>query len=147
MAHPVHVSEAASLGIHAMALLASDEPVTVSARAIANRLDASEAHLAKVLQRLTKAGLLRSMRGPSGGFVLRRNPSEISLLEIYEAIEGPMGKNICLFERPICDGKQCIFGGLLSTISKQVRDYLASTTLDGFLRFPLSVPNDTRITD
>jgi Rrf2 family protein len=139
MANPVRISEAASLGIHAMALLASDEPATVSARKLAKQLNASEAHLAKVLQRLTKARLLRSTRGPSGGFSLRRSPGEISLLQVYEAIEGPIGRNTCLFERPICDGKHCVFGGLLSTVSEQVRNYLGSTTLDGFSRF--SVPS------
>ena len=137
MANPVHISEAASLGIHAMALLAGSESLTISARVIAKQLNASEAHLAKVLQRLTKAGLLRSTRGPSGGFALLRSPGEISLLEVYEAIEGPLGTNACLFERPMCDGKRCVFGGLLSTVGEQVRDYLGSTALSEFLKFSI----------
>jgi Rrf2 family protein len=136
MAHLLHVSEAASLGIHAMALLAESQLQTVSARTLAHRLNASEAHLAKVLQRLTKAGLLKSLRGPSGGFSLRGNPSDISLLRIYEAIEGHLEDNTCLFERPICNGTRCIFGGLLGSISKQVRDYLAATTLARFSNSP-----------
>ena len=135
MANPIRISEAASLGIHAMALLASGEPSTLSARTLAKQLNASEAHLAKVLQRLTKAGLLQSTRGPSGGFTLRRSPSAVSLLQIYEAIEGPMGRNTCLFEHPICDGKQCVFGGLLGAVSEQIRSYFATTKLDGFSRF------------
>jgi hypothetical protein len=56
------------------------------ARYLANRFEISEAHLAKVLQRLVKAELLRSVRGPRGGFILTRAPESVTLLEVFEAV-------------------------------------------------------------
>ena len=47
-------------------------------------------YLLKILKKLIKANILRSIRGPHGGFVLIRDVSKISLLEIIEAIEGPL---------------------------------------------------------
>jgi DNA-binding IscR family transcriptional regulator len=46
--------------------------------------------LPKVLQRLAQVGFLSSTRGPNGGFVLRKKPADINLLQIYEAIEGKL---------------------------------------------------------
>ena len=64
------MSEAVSIALHASALLASDPGTKLSNKQIAGRLHVSEAHLSKVLQRLVKVGLVRSMKGPKGGFVL-----------------------------------------------------------------------------
>ena len=50
------------------------------------------------------------------------------MLDVYEAIEGPLVPNKCLLGTPICDG-QCIFGDLLETVDRQVGDYLAGTNL------------------
>ncbi|MCF8044104.1 MAG: Rrf2 family transcriptional regulator, partial [Desulfarculaceae bacterium] len=68
------ISEAASLALHTMGLLASRPGEQVPTRELAARLKVSEAHLAKVMQRLGRAGLVRSQRGPKGGFALERNP-------------------------------------------------------------------------
>ncbi len=123
------LSEAASLALHTMVLLAGFPDKQVSARKIASELDVSEAHLAKVLQRLARHGLLNSARGPKGGFSLARSYSNISLLDIYESVEGPMADDHCFRTIRACNGKRCIFGGLLVDVSKQVRDYLAKTRL------------------
>ena len=70
MANVLRISEAATLALHTLALLASRPGVILSTHKIAKRLEASEAHLAKVLQRLARMGLVRSIRGARGGFVL-----------------------------------------------------------------------------
>ena len=74
-------------------------------------------------------GLVEATRGPKGGFRLAKPGSEISLLQVYEAIEGPLADTTCLLGEPICRGDKCILGGLLETVNRQVREYLASTTL------------------
>ncbi len=59
--------------------------------------------LAKILQKLSKAGIVRSYRGVKGGFELARRPKQISLLDIIEAIEGPVAMNICAIDRRLCN--------------------------------------------
>ncbi|HPO08283.1 MAG TPA: Rrf2 family transcriptional regulator, partial [bacterium] len=93
------------------------------------RPDPIGAHLSKVLQRLGKVGLVTSIRGPKGGFVLSRGGDEIALLEVYEAIDGPLASSSCLFHTPICDGQNCILGDLLSPVNQMVRNHLAKTKL------------------
>ena len=123
------ISEAASLALHTMALLAADTTRTRSTRQMAQRLGVSEAHLAKVLQRLGRAGLVRSQRGPGGGFTLGKNSGDIALLEVYEVTDGPLDTGGCLFSKPRCNGS-CILGGLVAKVATEARDYLANTTLD-----------------
>lgn len=129
MSNVLRISDAASLGLHAMVLLAAYSQKGISTRQIASELQVSEAHLSKVLQRLGKVGLVASIRGPKGGFTLGKNADDITLLEVYEAIDGPLVPNKCLLGTRICDGERCILGDLLETVDKQVRDYLATTRL------------------
>jgi len=123
------LSEAASLALHTMVLLAGIPGKQVSVREIASRLEVSEAHLAKVLQHLARQGLLNSVRGPKGGFSLARSYSRISLLDVYESVEGPLADGHCFRTTRACNGNRCIFGGLLVDINRQVRNYLAETKL------------------
>ena len=58
-----------------------------------------------------------------------KDSDEISLLEIYESIEGPLEANHCLFDVPTCNGNGCIFGDLLETVHQQVTEYLSGTKL------------------
>lgn len=129
MSNVMRISEAASVAMHAMVFLASESGRVVPSKEIASMLGSSEAHLAKVLQRLAKAGLVSSTRGPKGGFVLKRPAREISLLEAYEAIEGPLEETRCLLGRPICHGGKCIFGDLLKQIDQRTKKYLTKNKL------------------
>jgi len=122
-------SEAVSLALHSMVLLSkSRTPLTV--KEMAEKTGASFHHLAKVFQRLRKAQLVVSTRGPRGGFTLSRPPERITLLEIYEAIEGPVLERICLLGEQECPFGECIFGGLLGEFAHRFREYLASHTLE-----------------
>jgi Rrf2 family protein len=126
----LNISEAANLGIHALAYLArhsSEAPVTTAS--IAASYGVSEAHLSKVFQRLSKAGLVKSVRGPHGGFKLSRVPGKITLREIYEALDGPLGKNHCLLNKQKCGLDHCVLGNLLSEVQRRVSDHLSGTTL------------------
>ena len=121
------ISEAASLALHTVVFLAAHPDQPESTRAIASILGVSEAHLSKVLQRLTRAGLVRSTRGPRGGFTLARSSEEMTLLEVYEVMEGALTQSQCLLSKPVCGERGCILGGLLIAIDQQVSDYLAQT--------------------
>ena len=129
MADLIRMSEATALGLHTMAVVARRNEATSTAQ-IAAELHASEAHLAKVLQRLVRVGLLTSRRGPSGGYGLARPPTETTLLDVYEALEGPLRRDGCLFTEPVCRRAHCILGDLVEHLRNEVRNRLESTTLD-----------------
>jgi Rrf2 family protein len=82
-----------------------------------------------VLQRLTKARLVPTIRGPKGGFTLARPPAEVTLLQVYEAIEGPIEPPGCLLGAPVCRLKTCMLGGLLAEVDVRVRTFLGGARL------------------
>ncbi len=126
----LRISEALSLGIHAMVYLANNVGRPMRVKEIGERLRASEAHLAKVLQSLAREGLLKATRGPKGGYQLARPPEEITLLEVFESIHGPLEDQRCLFKEPLCSGDRCILGDLLQKVNQAVRDHFSNTTLE-----------------
>src|SRR5579884_1357787 len=92
----MQLTRAADYGVRAMVYLASRPADTrASVTELAKAADAPQAFLTKVLQRLAVAGLIVSHRGPAGGFQLKTVPSGISLLDVIEAIEGPVQLNLC----------------------------------------------------
>lgn len=134
MATMLRISEAASLAIHAMALIARESEKVHSTHGLATTLGVSEAHLSKVMQRLTRAGLVSSVRGPKGGFVIARGAGDIRLLEVFEAIEGHLELKGCLLRKPICNGTDCVLGQLLGNVNREMQDYLGNTRLSDICR-------------
>ena len=125
----IKLPEAASLGVHAAVILAGRRNGLVSVRELADGLRASGAHLSKVMQRLAHAGIVHSTRGPRGGYVLARPAGQVTLLEVYEAIEGAVEPARCVFGAPVCGRKSCVFGGLTEELDARFRTYLANATL------------------
>ncbi|MBW2263682.1 MAG: Rrf2 family transcriptional regulator, partial [Deltaproteobacteria bacterium] len=66
-------------------------------------------------------------RGPKGGYGLSMGSRKLTLLAIYEAVDGPLRESTCLLDHQVCTGSSCIFGGLLESVNSQVRDHLSST--------------------
>lgn len=124
----VHLSEAANLGLHAMIVLAGEPKALIRTAEMAELLSVSGDHLAKVLQGLVRAGLLESTRGPRGGFQLSRPASDISLLEIYQAIEGELRPSACLLGQPRCSG-ECVLGDFILSVNEDFRKRFAHTRL------------------
>jgi Rrf2 family protein len=86
--------------------------------------------LAKVFQRLVKAGILRSAKGRGGGFTLARPAHEITLMHIIEAIEGPQRLDGCVVGLEKCnDTMPCPQHDLYKPIRQRLKDYLNTTTL------------------
>jgi Rrf2 family protein len=132
MGKVVTLTEAASIALHGMIIIGRSKHL-VNVQEIAELTATSKHHVAKVFQRLVKAGYLYSQRGPTGGFVLRKKPSEINFLELYEAIEGKLELTECPLDKPICNFDRCIMNNVTLKMTKEFRDYLESQTLDMYL--------------
>lgn len=132
MAKIVSYSEAASIGMHGMVLVARAAD-TINVQKIADATGSSRHHVAKVMQRLVKEGFLSSNRGPSGGFKLNLAPEKITLLQIYEAIEGEVKILSCPHEKQVCSFDKCIMGTVVSKMTQTFRDHLSSQTLKDML--------------
>jgi len=124
----VHISEAASLGIHSLALIASST-VRLNTKKIAEILHVSQNHLAKILQLLTKNEYLESNRGPGGGFTFKKNAGDISMLEIYQLIEGNVDCHFCGIAENTCPFISCIFGGKPDKLTNEFVEYLTNTKI------------------
>jgi Rrf2 family protein len=97
MQHVLQVSRKIDYGLRAMIFLSSvSDGSVVPFREVARAMHIPEDFLAKILKTLVDGDLVISARGSHGGYQLARPASEISFLEIIEAIEGPVQMNICL---------------------------------------------------
>jgi len=93
----MQLTRAADYAVRVMIHLAGLPPETRASRAeLALAAECPEQFLSKVLQNLTRAGLVLSHRGNTGGFELPNIRRSTTVLEVVEAIEGPMRLNVCL---------------------------------------------------
>ncbi len=132
MAKIVTLSEAASIALHGMIIVAKADKM-INVVQIAEMTTSSKHHVAKVFQRLVKEKFIESHRGPSGGFTLKRDPNEVTLLEIYEAIEGKIEVQTCPMDKQVCPFDKCILNNVTRDMTYQYRDYLHSQTLAMYL--------------
>ena len=110
-----------------------------SAAELAERSRLELPTVSKVLKPLAHAGLVTSFRGASGGYRLARAPSQISLIEIVEAIEGPLGMTECSGEHSSCEHEpHCGVQGQWRQINDVIADTLRGMTLAQML--PKAIP-------
>jgi Rrf2 family protein len=134
MAHVIQFSEAAFIALHGMVIVAkAEKKKSVNVIEIAGLLNSSKHHVAKIMQRLVKDGYLYSHRGPTGGFTMRKKPQDISLLEIYESIEGKIEIGNCPLDRPVCKFDKCIFNNVTLKMTEDFADYMRKEKLSDFI--------------
>jgi Rrf2 family protein len=119
------ISEASSIAIHSLALLAGSEG-SVNVNQLAGTTGFSKNHISKVMQTLVKHGYLSSGRGPMGGFEIRRDADKISLLEIVELIEGRREGHYCGISEDKCPFESCVFGELPVEFDKKFREFYSN---------------------
>jgi Rrf2 family protein len=86
--------------------------------------------VAKIFQKLVRAGILKSAKGRGGGFTLARPQHDVTLLNIVEAIEGPQLMDRCVVGLEQCnDSMPCSQHDLYKPIRQRLKDYLHTTTL------------------
>ena len=101
-----------------------------------------EKFLAKIFQRLSKAGLLRSFRGSKGGFSLGKPANEITMREVIEVLEGPVAINRCLLHKGECDEESgCSLREVWEEAQHHMLEVLDRTTLEDLVK---RIPNGKR---
>lgn len=99
----MNINQATDYGFRAVLYLAEqDEGEIVEAHTIAQDVVVPMRFLLKIMPSLIKAGIVKSQRGAGGGYALAKAPEDISLLDILEAIEGPIRLNRCLIDEDLC---------------------------------------------
>lgn len=131
-------------GLRALILLAEQEQGVLSSAAIADRLSVSRHHIAKILQELTAAGFIRSVRGSHGGVALARPAAEIGLGGVIRRLEADQPMVECFRE----DGGAClllpacrlrgIFAGAQEAFYRELDGFTLADCLSPGLRHILS---------
>lgn len=125
------ISTRGRYGVKAVLDLASQTgDVPVSIKAIAERQGLPEAYLEQLMAPLRKAGIVRSVRGAQGGYLLARTPASLTVAQIVEALEGPLEISECT-----CGGASldCLEHTLWQRLGQHVREFLESSTLEALL--------------
>ena len=120
-------TELAIRGLTELAMRFGQGPITLDT--ICAGRDLPKQYLTKIFASLTRAGLIRPVRGKKGGYMLARDPEQVNLLEVVEAVQGPLWVNLCTHEPPQCDQDDCPLRPVWREIQEHVRDKLASVTL------------------
>jgi len=128
----MQITRRADYAIRGMVHLAGKPQDQVSLLSdIAAEIGVSQPFMAKIFQQFNKIGLVRSYRGIGGGFTLGRQPGEITLLEIVEAVEGPIVLNRCVLAEGICSrDSTCTVHPVWKEVQDQMKAILQSVTLD-----------------
>jgi len=120
-----------------LTVLASDPDAVASATGLAERAGLEAPTVAKVLKPLAQAGLVEAFRGASGGYRLARAPADISLIEIVEAMEGPLGMTECSVHAGACGiERSCNVRANWRRINDVVVDALRGVSLAQMLHGP-----------
>ena len=125
------LTKKADYGLMAMKHLAERAPEgACSAKDVADAYGIPHEALAKILQRLVKAGLLHSQHGTNGGYTLARAPGKISAFEVIRAIDGPLFITSCITVRGECDQTdRCTIREPLRRVNQSIEDLLRRITI------------------
>ena len=132
MSRLVSLSEAASIAIHGIILIARTK-IPLNVIHISELTGTSRHHVAKVMQRLAKEGYISSQRGPSGGFMLNKPADKISFLDIYEAIEGKLEIPSCPMDKKVCPFNKCIMDNIMTRMTVEFSQYLREQMVADYL--------------
>ena len=124
------VTRETDYAVRTVLYLAREPDRTASVTEVARAMHIPKSFLAKILQRLVRSHILNSTRGVNGGFQLARKPSDITLLSILEAIQGPAGINLCAVDSRKCKwSASCSVHPVWVGIRKEVERRLKKQTI------------------
>ena len=128
---PNMFSESVKHAIQAMIYLAVHDEKLVMVNQIAEDYNIPKYYLAKIVQTLSKHHLIKSTRGRNGGIQLNKKASDIRVIDVIHAIEGPPGeKEMCIFGLDVCsDSVPCPVHDTWKYIKTEINDNLIHKNL------------------
>lgn len=110
-----------------LALNESDRPVTLAA--ISDRQEISLSYLEQLFSRLRKAGLVKSVRGPGGGYRIALDQKAISVSDIIRAVDEQIDATMCGGNENCMDEKRCMTHELWTALNYKILEYLENVSL------------------
>ena len=132
MQHALQISRKIEYGLRAMIFLAAQPAErVVPFREIGVRMQVPQDFLAKILKILVGSRLVKSARGARGGYRLGRAAREISMLDVIEAVEGPIKVNVCQDSHDACKlSRACTMYGVWKLGQQRMLEVYRAATLD-----------------
>jgi len=131
----LRLSTKGQYGVRAMYEIARGypgKPVTI--KEISDEQAVSVPYLEQILNKLRKAGLIRSVKGPGGGYLLTKGPEEISIASIVSELEGPVAITSCLNPEEGCIRvDNCVTHLLWKALGEQIEAFLETITLQNLM--------------
>ena len=142
------LSKKADYALMALQYMASVQFGDLTKARVVNTKEIAEEHnipgelLAKVLQTLAKHDLIESHNGPKGGYILGKDPKSITIAQVLEAIEGPLGIADCYHDKessPCEQLEHCNIRTPLLKVQESIHQLLNSMTIENMLGSPLII--------
>jgi len=135
------LSSTAGYAIQALGCLDGGRESWVLTKDIAARTGIPATYLPKILNSLSKSGLIEAKRGYQGGFKLSRPAAKINVLEVVEAVDGRLFDHSCLLGLPNCTDKDgCPAHGFWGPTKKNIEAQLRKLTLDKVAEYERGLP-------
>lgn len=115
-----------------LALYKSEGPIPL--KHIANKQNISEQYLEQIFSILKKSGLIKSVRGAQGGYLLVKEPKDITVGDILIVLEGPVSISECIIDEDICENSGiCVTKVVWERLKKGIEDVINSITLQDMI--------------
>ncbi|NAY92841.1 Rrf2 family transcriptional regulator [Muricauda sp. JGD-17] len=114
--------------------LNSNEEEKLMTKDISDKIKVPKSYLAKLLQDLSRHGIISSTKGPKGGFYLTNNDKKLSLIEIIEVIDGRQRLNSCVLDLEACNDKNpCVLHDIVGRANSEFVKSLQKTTIEDLI--------------
>ncbi len=131
---PALLSKTTEYGIRAVLYIALNSSKYITTKEIAKELKIPKHFLAKVIQKLVRSKIIYSRRGRNGGFVLRKSPDKLKIIDVVLALEGDELFKKCVLGLPNCsDENPCSVHQNWSVIREQIKQMFSERTLKELL--------------
>ena len=121
--------------VRATCFIAANENKVISAADMVKALGIPRPFLRKILQTLGRKHIIKSYKGPGGGFKMTASPKKVTLVSIIETFQGPISINECFFKKSLCPNRNsCVLKRKIDNIERYVMRELGSITIGELIK-------------